>query len=94
MSEWHKREITRIPTERRALREFIARNVESYWHPAGTCAMSVHDRAVVDPALHVYGVSSLRVAGASIMPAIISGNTNAPTIALAEWAARMISGAR
>ena len=56
--------------------------------------MSVHDRAVVDPALHVYGVSSLRVADASIMPAITSGNTNAPTIALAEWAARMISGAR
>lgn len=91
LSEWRKREMRRAPSERRALREFIARNVGSYWHPVGTCAMGIHDRAVVDPALRVRGVSGLRVADASIMPTITSGNTNAPTIAIAERAARMIA---
>jgi hypothetical protein len=72
------------------MREFIARNVGSYWHPAGTCAMGLHDEAVVDPGLRVYGVTGLRVADASIMPTITSGNTNAPTIVIAEQAAQMI----
>jgi choline dehydrogenase len=90
LSEWRKREIPRVPSERSAMREFITRNVGSYWHAVGTCAMGVHDRAVVDPTLRVYGVSNLRVADASIMPTITSGNTNAPTIAIAERATRMI----
>jgi choline dehydrogenase len=71
--------------------EFVAQNAGSYWHPVGTCAMGLHKEAVVDPSLSVYGTAKLRVADASIMPAITSGNTNAPTIAIAERAAQMIA---
>jgi len=90
MSEWCKREVARIPRGRVELADFVARNVGSYWHPIGTCAMGVHREAVVDPTLCVRGTSNLRVADASIMPTIPGGNTNAPTIAIAERAAQMI----
>ena len=94
LSEWRKREIARIPRGKSELSEFVAHNVGSYWHPVGTCAMGVHAEAVVDPSLCVYGTTNLRVADASIMPTITSGNTNAPTIVIAERAAQMIMGAR
>jgi choline dehydrogenase len=92
LSEWRKREIARVPRTKAELREFVARNVGSYWHPVGTCAMGGHEAAVVDPSLRVYGTTNLRVADASIMPTITGGNTNAPTIAIAERAAQMIVG--
>jgi choline dehydrogenase len=94
LSEWRKREIARIPSGKAELTEFVARNVGSYWHPVGTCAMGEHEHAVVDPSLRVYGATNLRVADASVMPTIPSGNTNAPTIAIAERAAQMIAGAK
>ena len=90
LSEWRKREVARIPGGKSERQDFVARNVGSYWHPVGTCAMGLHAEAVVDPSLRVYGTTNLRVADASIMPTITSGNTNAPTIVIAERAAQMI----
>jgi choline dehydrogenase-like flavoprotein len=76
---------------------FVRRNVELLYHPVGTCKMGTGDDAVVDPQLRVRGVDGLRVVDASIMPQIPGGNTNAPTIMVAERAADLIkqgSGAR
>ncbi|QIO30456.1 GMC family oxidoreductase [Bradyrhizobium sp. 1(2017)] len=70
--------------------DWVKRVVTTMWHPVGTCRMGRDARAVVDARLRVRGVDGLRVIDASIMPNITSGNTNAPTQALARHAARML----
>jgi len=71
---------------------FIRAKAETVYHPAGSCRMGGDDAAVVDPQLRVRGVDGLRVVDASVMPALPTGNTNAPTIMIAERAADLIRG--
>ena len=70
--------------------EYVRKNSTSLYHPVGTCRMGLEETAVVDQNLKVKGINGLRVADASIMPQIISGNTNAATVMIAEKAADLI----
>jgi choline dehydrogenase len=70
--------------------DFIRKKAMTVYHPAGTCKMGSDAEAVVDQALQVRGMQSLRVIDASVMPVVTSGNTNAPVIMIAEKAADMI----
>jgi choline dehydrogenase len=75
------------------LMAYIRSSVVTLYHPVGTCAMGGESRwNVVDPELRVRGVAGLRVVDASVMPVVPRGNTNAPTIAIAERAADLIAG--
>ncbi|WP_337918545.1 GMC oxidoreductase [Actinopolymorpha pittospori] len=75
------------------LRAYVRGTLASYMHPVGTCRIGSDKHAVVDTDLHVRGISGLRVADASVMPSIVSANTNATVYALAERAAGMLTAA-
>ncbi|MGB1465605.1 MAG: GMC family oxidoreductase, partial [Alcanivorax nanhaiticus] len=72
------------------LREFLRRKCDNIYHPVGTCKMGNDDMAVVDSQLRVHGLEGLRVIDASIMPTLVGGNTNAPTVMIAEKGADFI----
>jgi choline dehydrogenase len=74
--------------------DFIRRKAETIYHPVGTCRMGNDDRAVVDSELRVRGVQGLRIVDASVMPTLPTGNTNAPTIMIAERASALIVGSK
>jgi choline dehydrogenase len=75
------------------LLDWIRQNAETTYHPVGTCKMGSDPMAVVDDQLRVHGMEGLRVADASIMPTLTSGNTNAPSIMIGEKASRMVLAA-
>lgn len=70
--------------------EFIRRETETLYHPVGTCKMGSDEMAVVDAHLRVHGIDGLRVIDASVMPRVPAGNTNAPTMMIAEKAADIV----
>jgi len=73
--------------------DWVKKAAETTYHPVGTCKMGSDPMAVVDAQLRVHGVAGLRVADASIMPTLTSGNTNAPSIMIGEKAADMMLSA-
>lgn len=94
LKDWMKEEI--YPGKDKSKEEvldYIRKAASTYHHMAGTCKMGVDKDSVVDPQLKVYGIDGLRVADASIMPDVPSGNTNAPSIMVGEKAADMIKEA-
>ena len=89
---WRAREVLPGPAaaDPRALRSFLSTAAVTYFHPVGTCMMGSGAESVVDPRLRVHGLDGLRVADASVMPRVVSVNTNAATIMIGEKAADLI----
>ena len=91
MKDWMKVEV--LPGKDASdneIEDYIRKSCGTYHHMVGTCKMGIDSKSVVDPELKVKGIDGLRVADASIMPSITSGNTNAPTIMIGEKAADLI----
>lgn len=80
-------------TDEARLREIVRRHADTIYHPVGTCRMGSDAASVVDPELRVRGIGGLRVADASIMPTLISGNTQASCAMIGERAAEFLARA-
>jgi choline dehydrogenase len=95
LQEWGARELYPGPdvTSPAQVRDYVRRTAISYHHQVGTCKMGLDPDAVVDARLRVHGLEGLRVADASVMPAITSGNTNAPSLMIGERAADFVAAA-
>ena len=93
LREWGARELYPGPEvdSPEQLREYVRRTAITYHHQVGTCKMGVDQLAVVDPKLRVHGVQGVRVADASIMPVVTTGNTNAPSVLIGERVADFVS---
>jgi choline dehydrogenase len=74
------------------IREFCREYSATIFHPVGTCKMGSDEISVVDSSLRVHGIANLRVADASIMPLLVSGNTSIPSTMIGEKAAQLILG--
>ncbi|HZP82149.1 MAG TPA: GMC family oxidoreductase N-terminal domain-containing protein [Chthonomonadaceae bacterium] len=94
-SPWIKQELMPGPDVKTdaEMRAFVRKSADSYHHQAGSCKMGLDAMAVVDPELRVYGVENLRVADASVMPFVPSGNCHAAILAIGEKAADMLKAA-
>jgi choline dehydrogenase len=92
LDKWRGEEVLPGPDvdDEASLRAYLRRNLSTYAHPGGTCRIGTDAGAVVDTDLRVRGISGLRVADASVMPAAPSANTNATVYAIAERAAGLI----
>jgi choline dehydrogenase len=92
LAGWRDGELYPGPSVRSAgdLRDYVRRTAVTYHHQVGTCKMGVDEHAVVDPQLRVRGVEGLRVADASVMPFVSSGNTHAPAVMIGERAADLV----
>jgi choline dehydrogenase len=95
LAAWGARELYPGPdvADAAALRDYVRRTAITYHHQVGTCKMGRDELAVVDPTLRVHGIEGLRVADASVMPTVTSGNTNAPAIMIGERAADLLAPA-
>ncbi len=93
LGSWMREELYPGPAVRDGaeLQRYIRRNAVTYHHQVGTCKMGVDDLAVVGPELTVRGVEGLRVADASVMPEVTSGNTHAPSVMIGERAADLVT---
>jgi choline dehydrogenase-like flavoprotein len=92
LDQWRSAEVHPGPDARTddTLRPYLRRALQTYHHPVGTCRIGEDDTAVLDTDLHVHGISGLRVADASVMPSIVSGNTMASVYGIAERAASLM----
>lgn len=91
LAPWRGRRLYPHDGSDAALTADIRKRADTIYHPVGTCRMGTDPEAVVTPQLRVHGIAGLRVVDASVMPRLIGGNTNAPTIMIAERAAGLIA---